>query len=172
MIGDEAWVGDAARAAAQAAARPSFSPLLMLAPYLARYRGRAAAALAALMIAALATLVVPIAVRRMIDFGFSDGGGQPDRQYFAVMIAVVAVLAIASALRYYLVTTLGERIVADLRATCSRIIAAVGGFFDTAKIRRADLAADRRHDADQVRRRRLGVDRAAQSRAVPRRRRP
>ena len=40
-------------------------------PYVARYRGRAVAALVALLVAALATLVVPIAVRRMIDFGFS-----------------------------------------------------------------------------------------------------
>ena len=44
-------------------------PLLALAPYVARYRGRAALALVALTIAAITTLVVPVAVRRMIDFG-------------------------------------------------------------------------------------------------------
>ncbi|MGE5162533.1 MAG: ABC transporter transmembrane domain-containing protein [Sphingobacteriales bacterium] len=91
-------------------------PLTRLVPYIARYRGRAAAALAALVVAALTTLVVPVAVRRMIDFGFSDKAAQLIDSYFVVMIFVVAVLAVSSALRFYLVTTLGERIVADLRA--------------------------------------------------------
>ena len=90
-------------------------PLASLLPYLARYRGRAFAALLALLAAALATLAVPIAVRRMIDFGFSAEGVALIDSYFLVMIAVAGVLAAASALRYYLVTTLGERIVADLR---------------------------------------------------------
>ncbi len=68
-----------------------------------------------MLLAALTTLVVPIAVRRMIDFGFSDRGLALINSYFLVMIGVAAVLALASASRYYLVTTLGERIVADLR---------------------------------------------------------
>src|SRR5215475_3988397 len=56
-------------------------PLARLLPYVARYRGRALAALAALIVAALTTLIVPVAVRRMIDFGFSDKGAA-DRQLF------------------------------------------------------------------------------------------
>jgi len=91
-------------------------PLVRLVPYITRYNGRALAALAALIVAALTTLVVPVAVRRMIDFGFSDKAVQLIDSYFAVMILIVAVLAVSSALRYYLVTTLGERIVADLRS--------------------------------------------------------
>ena len=98
-----------------------------------RYRGRALAALVALLVAALATLAVPLAVRRMIDFGFS-----PTRasnlidSYFAVMIAVAGVLAVASAARYYLVTTLGERIVADLRsAVFAHLTVAVGRLSST-----------------------------------------
>src|SRR5215813_10103562 len=91
-------------------------PLARLVPYIARYRGRAAAALTALIVASLTTLIVPVAVRRMIDFGFSDKAVQLIDSYFAVMVLVVAVLAISSALRFYLVTTLGERIVADLRS--------------------------------------------------------
>ena len=51
--------------------RPGLRPLLALAPYVARYRGRAFGALVALIVASLATLAVPLAVRRMIDFGFS-----------------------------------------------------------------------------------------------------
>ena len=46
-------------------------PLLALAPYVARYRGRAILALIALTVAAITTLLVPVAARRMIDFGFS-----------------------------------------------------------------------------------------------------
>ena len=99
-----------------AAPQAKLRPLRLLVPYVMRYRGRAAAALVALLVAAVTTLVVPVAVRRMIDFGFdAEHIGLID-QYFGVMIAVVAVLALASASRYYLVTTLGERVVADLRA--------------------------------------------------------
>jgi ATP-binding cassette subfamily B protein len=91
-------------------------PLARLVPYIVRYRGRAVAALAALIVASLTTLIVPVAVRRMIDFGFSDKAAQLIDSYFAVMVLIVAVLAVSSALRFYLVTTLGERIVADLRS--------------------------------------------------------
>ena len=108
-------------------------PLLALAPYVARYRGQAFAALVALIVASAATLVVPLAVRRMIDFGFSPEGIALINSYFAVMIAVVAVLAGASASRYYLVITLGERIVADLRRDVFKHLTSLSpSFFDTA----------------------------------------
>ena len=109
-------------------------PLAQLLPYIVRYRGRALAALAALTVAALTTLVVPIAVRRMIDFGFSDKAVQLIDSYFAVMIAVVAVLSISSAFRYYLVTTLGERIVADLRSDVfAHLTRLSSAFFDAGR---------------------------------------
>jgi len=109
-------------------------PLLALMPYVMRYRGQVAAALVALLIAAAATLVVPLAVRRMIDFGFSAERIGLIDQYFAVMIAVAGVLAIASATRYYLVTNIGERVVADLRAAVfAHLTALAPAFFDTAK---------------------------------------
>jgi ATP-binding cassette subfamily B protein len=122
-------------AATEPAARKArLKPLKLLVPYIARYRGRVVAALAALVVAALATLAVPIAVRRMIDFGFTAEGLALIDQYFAVMIAVVAVLAISSAARYYLVTTLGERVVADLRAAVfERLTMLSPAFFDTAR---------------------------------------
>jgi len=108
-------------------------PLLALAPYVMRYRGQAMFALVALIVASAATLVVPLAVRRMIDFGFSPEGIALINSYFAVMIAVVAVLAGASALRYYLVITLGERIVADLRSDVFNHLTSLSpSFFDTA----------------------------------------
>src|SRR5689334_22460600 len=107
-------------------------PLARLVPYITHYRGRALAALVALVVAALTTLIVPVAVRRMIDFGFSDRALQLIDNYFAVMILVVAVLAISSAFRFYLVTTLGERIVADLRSDVfSHLTQLSPAYFDT-----------------------------------------
>ncbi|MDP1883241.1 MAG: ABC transporter, partial [Bradyrhizobium sp.] len=97
--------------------RARLRPLLALMPYVARYRGRAILAFIALTVAAITTLLVPIAVRRMIDFGFTPDGIAMINSYFGVMIAVVAVLAGASAARFYLVMTIGERIVADLAAS-------------------------------------------------------
>ena len=108
-------------------------PLLALAPYLARYRSKVIAALVALIVASLATLAVPLAVRRMIDFGFTADSVSMINSYFSLMIAVVAVLALASASRVYLVTTLGERIVADLRRQVfSHLTSLAPDFFDSA----------------------------------------
>ncbi len=127
----------APQAPASAAApggRARLRPLARLLPFVLRYRGRAVAALVALIVAALATLAVPIAVRRMIDFGFTGESLTLINSYFAVMIAVAAVLAIASAARFYLVTTLGERVVADLRERVFRhVIALSPAFFDSAQ---------------------------------------
>jgi ATP-binding cassette subfamily B protein len=114
--------------------RARLRPLLALAPYVARYRGRAALAFISLTVAAITTLVVPIAVRRMIDFGFSPEGIALINSYFSVMIAVVAVLAAASASRYYLVMTIGERIVADLRRDVfAHLVSLSPAFFDSAR---------------------------------------
>jgi ATP-binding cassette, subfamily B, bacterial len=114
--------------------RPHLAPLLGLRRYVLRYRAQVAGATAALLVAALATLSVPLAVRRMIDYGFSaERLGLIDR-YFAALVAIAAVLAGASALRYYLVTIIGERVVADLRADLfAHVTALSAAFFDTAK---------------------------------------
>ncbi|HTR11821.1 MAG TPA: ABC transporter transmembrane domain-containing protein [Roseiarcus sp.] len=93
----------------------SFRALLPLMRYGLRYRGRALAALAALTVSSAATLAVPFALRRMIDFGFSKARGGAIDAYFLAVGAVVIIIALAAATRYYLVTTLGERVVADLR---------------------------------------------------------
>jgi ATP-binding cassette subfamily B protein len=126
--------GSAAAPPAKSARSRSIEPLIGLIPFVMRYRGRVTAALVALLVAALATLAVPIAVRRMIDNGFDAHRAGLIDEYFGVMIAVVAVLALASAMRYYLVTSIGERVVADLRdAVFDRITILSAGFFDTAK---------------------------------------
>jgi ATP-binding cassette, subfamily B, bacterial len=114
--------------------RVDLRPLASLIPYIGRYRWRALCALGALIVAAATTLVVPIAIRRMIDFGFTARGVALIDSYFLVMIGVAAVLAVASALRYYLVTTLGERVVADLRGDVfAHLTALSSAFFDEAR---------------------------------------
>ncbi len=114
--------------------RPPVRALLTLVPYVRRYKGRIVAALVALTVAAAATLVVPLAVRFMIDNGFSTQSAGTVNRYFAAMVIVVAVLALASGCRYYLVMTLGERVVADLRAHVFRHLSGLdAAFFDSAR---------------------------------------
>ncbi|HEX2554789.1 MAG TPA: ABC transporter transmembrane domain-containing protein [Microvirga sp.] len=118
------------------ASRPKahLSALAPLVPYALAYKGRIAAALLALMAASAATLVVPLAVRRVVDHGFSPEGRGLVDAYFAMLILVVGALALASAFRSYLVTTLGERVVADLRAAVFRHLTTLDpAFFDATK---------------------------------------
>jgi ATP-binding cassette subfamily B protein len=129
--------------------RVSLAALKPLAPYALAHRGRIVLALIALALASAATLVVPIAVRRMIDFGFSDSNAGLIRAYFLAMIGVVAVLALASGARYYLVMTLGERVVADLRADLfSHLTRLDPSFFDAEKT--GDIASRLSADTTQL----------------------
>ena len=95
----------------------NLKPLVRLTPYLRRYWHQITIALIALIVASVATLLVPIAVRRVIDHGFTTANATLVNQYFAVMIAVVLLLAVSSAIRFYYVMWLGEKIVADVRDT-------------------------------------------------------
>lgn len=106
-------------------------PLRLLVPFVARYRGHVAGALVALVAAATATLAVPLALRRVIDHGFVADNAALVNSYFLWLIGVVAVLAAASASRYYLVTWLGERVVADVRAAVfAHVVRLSPAFFD------------------------------------------
>jgi len=82
-------------------------------PFLARHRGLFVAWLFALALSSAATLSLPVAVRHMIDRGFS--GGESINQAFAVLFVVAVALALATAARFFFVSLLGERVVADLR---------------------------------------------------------
>jgi ATP-binding cassette, subfamily B, bacterial len=82
-------------------------------PFVQRHRQLFYLWLVALAISSSATLSLPVAVRRMIDNGFSDGGHI--NQSFLLLFAVAVVLALATAARFYFVSLLGERVVADLR---------------------------------------------------------
>jgi ATP-binding cassette, subfamily B, bacterial len=101
----------------QEASRKSLKPLARLTPFLARYKPQIIKALIALAIASGSTLIVPVAVRRIIDHGFTASNANLVNQYFGVMIAVVLLLAVSSAIRFYYVMWLGEKIVADVRDT-------------------------------------------------------
>ncbi|HXW70130.1 MAG TPA: ABC transporter transmembrane domain-containing protein [Methylocella sp.] len=108
--------------------------LLRLAPYFLRYKPRIAAVLAAVTAAAAATLAVPLAIRRMIDFGFSVESANLVNTYFIALIGLAAALALASGARFYFVTTLGERIVADLRKDIFRHLCGFDAeFYDHAR---------------------------------------
>ncbi|MGY3450049.1 ABC transporter ATP-binding protein/permease [Bradyrhizobium sp. USDA 4353] len=133
-VGDAVAAVEALAEPASPVRRSKLRPLLALSPYIMRYRGRAVLALISLTVAALTTLLVPVAVRRMIDFGFTPKGIELINSYFSVMIAVVAVLAVASAARYYLVMTIGERIVADIRRDVfAHLMSLSPSFFDSAR---------------------------------------
>ncbi|WP_375462143.1 ABC transporter transmembrane domain-containing protein [uncultured Enterovirga sp.] len=129
--------------------RASLRSLKPLIPFGLRYKGRIAAALCALVVASASTLALPIAARRVIDNGFSDRDGGLIDAYFAVLVGVVGAIAIASALRFYLVATLGERIVADLRgAVFARLTSLDPAFFDAS--RSGELVSRLTADTTQV----------------------
>src|SRR5690606_31807597 len=95
--------------------RRSLKPLRRLLPYVLRYKRLVAGALIFLLLAAGVTLTLPLAVRRMVDHGFESSDSAFISQYFAMLLVIAGLLAVASASRYYFVITLGERVVSDLR---------------------------------------------------------
>ncbi|RWL44640.1 MAG: ATP-binding cassette domain-containing protein [Mesorhizobium sp.] len=114
--------------------RRSVRPLRNLFPYITRYRKLAVGAILSLIVAAVTTLALPMAVRRMIDHGFQASGSTFIAEYFAALVAMAALLAAASASRYYFVITLGERVVADIRRDVfSHVTTLSPAFFDRAQ---------------------------------------
>ena len=134
-----------------AAASPSLSPsqapavpaagrsvrsLSGLLPFLRPYRGRIGSAIVFLVLAAVSTLIFPVALRSLIDQGFvaADPGERvmAMREHFFALFAVGAALGLFSALRFYMVTWLGERVTADLRnAVYSHVVTQSPQFFET-----------------------------------------
>lgn len=91
-------------------------PLRRLLPYLVRRRGDVVGAAAFLLLSTVATLALPVAFRNVIDHGFVAGAAEAvDRAFFG-LAGVALLLALASAARFYFVSKIGERVVADLRA--------------------------------------------------------
>ena len=90
------------------------SALAGLRPFLVPYRLMILVAGVALVVTASVSLVLPIAVRRVVD-GFGVEKASMLDQYFGAAMAVAAVMAVGAGVRYYFVTRLGERVVADIR---------------------------------------------------------
>ncbi|MGB0342759.1 MAG: ABC transporter transmembrane domain-containing protein [Parvibaculales bacterium] len=90
-------------------------PLRALLPFILRYPLMLLAAFIALVMATLATLAMPVAVRFMIDNGFSGADTASIDRYFLAMLVVAIMLGLASATRFYFVSWIGERVTADLR---------------------------------------------------------
>jgi ATP-binding cassette, subfamily B, bacterial len=109
-----------------------------LTPFLMRYRSRVFLALGALLVAAASTLSVPVAFRYLIDLGFSGGEiakhpGQVNLVFIG-LFALSIVLALGTALRFYMVTWLGERVTADMReAVYQQVLIQDPKFFETLK---------------------------------------
>jgi ATP-binding cassette subfamily B protein len=113
----------------------SLRPLRALLPFLRPYRGILVLALLALLVAAAAMLALPVALRHLIDQGISSGSSETVNRYFVAFMAAAAVFGVFAALRFYLVTWIGERVVADLReAVYARVIRMDPGFFEVTRI--------------------------------------
>ncbi len=114
------------------------APLAALAPFVRPHRGLILLALLALSVAAGASLLLPVAARQVIDHGFSGGDSSHMARSFLGLFAVTAVLGLASASRYYLVTWIGERVVADVRnSVFSHILSLSSEFFE--RVRTGEL---------------------------------
>jgi ATP-binding cassette, subfamily B, bacterial len=101
-----------------------------LLPFLRPYRGLLLLALIALVLTAAVSLILPLAVRRVVD-GFNAGTTELLDQYFGAAIGIAALLAVGTGLRYYFVTRLGERVVADIRlALFDRVMGLSPAFFE------------------------------------------
>ncbi|MFK7940926.1 MAG: ABC transporter transmembrane domain-containing protein [Roseovarius sp.] len=106
------------------------SALTHLLPFVSPYRVLAAGAVLALVLTAAVSLVLPLAVRRVVDnFGTEDGAILD--LYFMAAVGIAALLAFGTGLRYMLVTRLGERVVADIRkAVFDRVISMSPAFYE------------------------------------------
>jgi ATP-binding cassette subfamily B protein len=112
----------------------SLRPLRALWPFLAPHWALLASALAALLVAAAATLALPAALRQLIDHGLSSANPRVLNAYLAGFLVAAAAFGVFAALRFYLVTWLGERVVADLReAVYRRVVRMDPTFFEVTR---------------------------------------
>ena len=113
---------------------PRISSLRLLLPYLRPYRSRVAGASLALLVAAGLVLGLGQGVRHLIDDGFGNRSLEQLNQAALIMFGVVAMLAVATFGRFYLVSWLGERVAADLRRDVfDKVISLSPAFFETAR---------------------------------------
>jgi ATP-binding cassette subfamily B protein len=131
----EEFANEIKRTAAARERSRTLRPLRALFPFLKPYGWHIAGAGLALLCSSGATLVVPIAVRRMIDNGFIANNAGLIGQYFLALIGVAAVLGLATACRFYFVSWLGERVIADIRkAVFSHVLSLTPAFFEMTRV--------------------------------------
>ncbi len=109
-------------------------PLRALGPFLRPYQGTLWLALGALVVASVAMLALPVAVRQLIDHGMAGGDPATINRYFVGFLIAAVVFGIFAALRFYLVSWLGERVVADVReAVYRRVVRMDMTFFEVTR---------------------------------------
>ncbi len=142
---------DAATApASRHSAKAPLGSLRTLWPFVRRHRGLFSAWLVALAASSAATLSLPYAFRVMIDQGFAEGGGAAIDRAFMLLFAVAVALALATAARFFFVSLLGERVVADLREQLySHLISLDANFHD--RNRSGELISRLTADAELLR---------------------
>ena len=125
------------RAAKGASDRPksrNLKPLSGTLPFLRPYYPRMVLAFSCLSIAAAAALGMPVAIRYVIDYGFSEKYAASIDHYFLALLGLAAVFAIFAAFRYYLVMWIGERVVSDIRkAVYDHVMGMSPVFFETTR---------------------------------------
>jgi ATP-binding cassette subfamily B protein len=130
----EEFAKDVQRVAAARAKSRSLRPLRDLAPYLKPYRWKIAWAVLALLCSTAATLVLPAAARLVVDHGFSAADAERLNYYFLPLLVAVAVWALATATRFYFVTWLGERVIADIRkGVFDHVMSLTPSFFEATR---------------------------------------
>ncbi len=113
----------------------SLSPLRTLLPFLRPYRAMMVASLAALLAASAAMLILPVALRQLIDHGLAGKDSSTINLYFLGFLAAAVIYGAFAALRFYLVTWVGERVVADLRsAIYRRVVRMDMQFFEITRV--------------------------------------
>jgi ATP-binding cassette, subfamily B, bacterial len=113
----------------------NLNPLRALLPFIRPYRGMLAAALAALLVASVAMLALPVALREVIDHVVTAKDSGALNRYLIGFLAASVIFGVSAALRFYLVTWLGERVVADLRAAVYRRVVRMDPlFYETTRV--------------------------------------
>lgn len=140
----------APESASDPSAKAPIGSLRTLWPFVRRHTGLFVAWLIALACSSAATLSLPVAFKTMIDQGFAQGGGGAIDRAFMLLFAVAVALALATAARFFFVSLLGERVVADLRERLySHLITLDAGFHD--RSRSGELVSRLTADAELLR---------------------
>jgi len=113
----------------------SLNPLRALIPFVRPYRGMMCAALVALLVATVSMLALPVALRQLIDHGLVTRDSSTTNSLFLGFLGLAVVFGVAAAMRFYLVTWLGERVVADVRSAVYRSVIRMDPlFFETTRV--------------------------------------